>query len=54
MVRTYANVEHILIATKDVERVFNELGETPFEPLKEEQKERCTMTHYWPRGRGDT
>jgi uncharacterized protein YdaL len=39
MVRTYANVEEILTTTKDVERVFGETGETPFEPLKEEQKE---------------
>jgi hypothetical protein len=38
MVRTYANVEEILVAIKDVERVFGELGETPFEPLKERVK----------------
>jgi hypothetical protein len=36
MVRTYANVEEILATAKDVERVLGELGETPFEPLKEE------------------
>jgi hypothetical protein len=34
-VETNANVEEILETTKDVERVFDELGETPFEPLKE-------------------
>jgi len=39
MVRTYANVEEIIVATKDVERVIGELGETPFELLKEEQEE---------------
>lgn len=39
MVRTYANVEEILAATKDVERILGELGETPFELLKEEQEE---------------
>jgi hypothetical protein len=36
MVRTYANVEEILATAKDVERVFNELAESPFEPVKEE------------------
>jgi hypothetical protein len=39
MVRLYANVEEILVTTKDVERVIGELGETPFEPLKEDQEE---------------
>ncbi len=39
MVKTYANVEEILAIAKDVERVFGELGETSFEPLKEEQEE---------------
>jgi hypothetical protein len=39
MVRSYANIEEIFVATKEVERVLGELGETPFEPLKEEQKE---------------
>lgn len=34
-VKMYANVEEILETTKDVERVLGELGETPFEPLKE-------------------
>jgi len=36
MVRTYANVEEILTVTKDVEQVLSELGERPFEPLKED------------------
>jgi hypothetical protein len=39
MVRTYANVEEIFATTKDVEQVLGELGEMPFEPLKEEQEE---------------
>jgi hypothetical protein len=39
MVRSYANIEEILVAAKEVERVLGELGETPFEPLKEEQEE---------------
>jgi hypothetical protein len=39
MVRTYANVEMIFAITKNVEKVLGELGETPFELFKEEQKE---------------
>jgi hypothetical protein len=35
MVRTYANVEEILVVAKDIERIIVELGETPFEPFKE-------------------
>jgi len=36
VVKTYANVEEMLVTAKDVERVLVELGETPLEPLKEE------------------
>jgi hypothetical protein len=39
MVKSYANIEEILVVVKEVERVLGELGETPFEPLREEQKE---------------
>ncbi len=39
MVKMYANVEEILATAKDVERVLGELGETSFEPFKEEQEE---------------
>jgi hypothetical protein len=35
----YTNIEEILAATKEVERVLGELGEMPFEPLKEEQED---------------
>jgi len=38
MVKTYANVEEILLVTKHVEQIF-ELSEIPFEPFKEEQEE---------------
>jgi hypothetical protein len=34
--KKYTNVDEILVVAKDVERVFGELGETPFELLKEE------------------
>jgi hypothetical protein len=36
VVRTFANIEELMGATIEVERVLGELGETPFEPLKEE------------------
>ncbi len=39
MVRSYANVEKMLVVAKEVERVLGELGKTPFEPLKEKQEE---------------
>jgi len=38
MVKTYANVEELLAIVNEVERVLRELGETPFEPLKEEHE----------------
>jgi septum formation topological specificity factor MinE len=36
VVRTYANIEEMVDAATELERVLGELGETPFEPLKEE------------------
>jgi len=36
MVKTYVNVEEMLLVAKEVERVYGEFGETPFEPLMEE------------------
>jgi len=36
MVRTFVDIEELVGATIEVERVLGELGETPFEPLKEE------------------
>ncbi len=36
MVKTFANVEEILSIAKEVEKMLGELGEIPFEPLKEE------------------
>ncbi len=39
MVRSYTNIEEMLAATKKTKRVLGELGETPFEPLKEEQED---------------
>jgi len=39
MVRTYANVKEMLLIAKEVERVLGELGDIPFEPLKEKEEE---------------
>jgi hypothetical protein len=36
MVKNYANVEEMFVITKDVKKILDELGETPFEPFKEE------------------
>ncbi len=36
VVRTFADVEELVAASTKVERVLGELGETPFEALKEE------------------
>jgi len=40
MVRVFADIEELVAAAIEVERVLGELGETPFEPLKEEREER--------------
>jgi len=39
MVRVFADIEELVAAAIEVERVLGELGETPFEPLKEEREE---------------
>ncbi len=39
MVRVFADIEELVAAPIEVERVLGELGETPFEPLKEEREE---------------
>jgi hypothetical protein len=39
VVRTFADIEELVGAATELERVLGELGETPFEPLKEEQEE---------------
>jgi hypothetical protein len=36
MVKNYVNVEKMFIVAKDVKKLLYELGETPFEPFKEE------------------
>jgi len=39
MVHTYVDMDELLIATSEVEKVFGEIRETPFEPLEEERDE---------------
>ncbi len=39
VVRVFADIEELVVAAIEVERVLGELGETPFEPLKEEREE---------------
>jgi hypothetical protein len=35
MVKNYVNVEEMFVVAKDVKKLLDELGETPFEPFKE-------------------
>jgi hypothetical protein len=42
VVRVFADIEELVGIAVEVERVLGELGETPFEPLKEEQEEGVT------------
>jgi hypothetical protein len=44
VVRNFADMEELLGAANEVERVLGELGEIPFEPLKEEQEEIVAKT----------
>jgi len=42
VVRTYTNIEEMVIATTEIEKVLGDLGETPYDPLKEEKDEDVT------------
>ncbi len=44
VVRTFIDIEELVGAATELERVLGELGETPFEPLKEEQEEGVLET----------
>jgi hypothetical protein len=44
VVRTFADIEELIVAGTEVERVLGELGETPYEPLREEQEEESSET----------
>jgi len=42
VVRTFADIEELVGAATEVKRVLGELGEIPYEPLKEEQEEESS------------
>jgi hypothetical protein len=42
--RTFTDIEELVGAATELERVLGELGETPFEPLKQEQEEGVSET----------
>ncbi len=44
VVRIFADIEELVAAATELEQVLGELGETPFEPLKEEQEEGVAET----------
>jgi len=44
VVKTFTDIEELVGATTKLERVLGKLGETPYEPLKEEQEEGASET----------
>ncbi|CAM6073749.1 unnamed protein product [Sphagnum tenellum] len=44
VVRVFADIEELVGAATEVERVLSELGETPYEPLQEEQEEDTSQS----------
>ncbi len=44
VVRTFVDIEELVGAATELERVLGELGKTPYEPLKEEQEEGVEET----------
>jgi len=44
VVRTFADIEELVGVATELKRVLGELGETPYEPLKEEQEEGVAET----------
>ncbi len=44
VVRTFVDIEELVGAATELERVLGELGETPFEPLKEEHVSHTDTT----------
>jgi hypothetical protein len=45
MVRTFADIEELVGATTEVERILGELRETPYEYLPEEQEEETSESN---------
>jgi hypothetical protein len=44
VVRTFTDIEKLVGATTELEKVLCELGKIPYEPLKEEQEEGASDT----------
>ncbi len=42
VVRTYTDIENMVVATIEIERVLGDLGETPYDPFREEKDEDVT------------
>jgi len=42
VVRTFVDIDELASVATEVERVMGELGETPYESLKEEQEEESS------------
>jgi hypothetical protein len=42
VVKTYTDIEEMVIATTKIKRVLRDLGETPYDPLREEKDEDVT------------
>jgi hypothetical protein len=42
VVRTYTNIEEMVNATTEIKSVLGDLGQTPYDPLREEKDEDVT------------
>jgi len=42
VIKTFTDIEELVGAATELERVLGELGETPYEPLTEEQEEETS------------
>jgi hypothetical protein len=42
VVRTYIDIEEMVIATIEIDKVIGDLGKTPYNPFKEEKDEDTT------------
>jgi hypothetical protein len=45
VVGTYTDIEEMVIAAIEIERVLGDLGETPYDPLREEKDEMQLKNH---------
>ncbi len=45
VVRTYTDIEEMVIAAIEIERVLGNLGETPYDPFREEKDEMQLKNH---------